>query len=75
MFRLSLGKDTALYIILVNISLPNSCMKGLAEPLRIAAIEACHSLFPTALSLTVSGYSRRMTLCGFGILDKFLMQN
>lgn len=46
-----------------------------AEPLRIAAVEACHSLFPTALSLTVSGYSRRMTRCGLGILDKFLTQN
>lgn len=46
-----------------------------AEPLRIAAVDTCHSLFPTALSLTVSGYSRRITLCGLGILDKFLTQN
>lgn len=46
-----------------------------AEPLRIAAVEACHFLFHTALSLTVSGYSRRMTLCGLEILDKFLTQN
>lgn len=30
----------------MNVSLPNQCMKGLAEPRRVAAVEACHSLSP-----------------------------